>query len=102
MRTEGSDLTRPDLRADMFASRSGQVFDVAKAERDINLLAASGDYLRTDYRLVRTAEGEAGLVYELEDKPWGPNYLQMGLDFSADNRGRSAFNLKLVHNRHWP
>jgi len=101
VRTEGSDLTRPDLRADMFASRSGQVFDVAKAERDINLLAASGDYLRTDYRLVRTAEGEAGLVYELEDKPWGPNYLQMGLDFSADNRGRSAFNLKLVHNRHW-
>ncbi len=101
VRTEGSDLTRPDLRADMFASRSGQVFDVTKAERDINLLAASGDYLRTDYRLVRTAEGEAGLVYELEDKPWGPNYLQMGLDFSADNRGRSAFNLKLVHNRHW-
>ncbi len=101
VRTEGSELTRPDRRADMFASQPGQVFDVAKAERDINLLAASGDYLRTDYRLVRTPQGEAGLVYELEDKPWGPNYLQMGLDFSADNRGRSAFNLKLVHNRHW-
>jgi NTE family protein len=101
VRTEGSELTRPDLRADMFASQPRQVFDVAKAERDINLLAASGDYLRTDYRLERTPHGEAGLVYELEDKPWGPNYLQMGLDFSADNRGRSAFNLKLVHNRHW-
>jgi NTE family protein len=101
VRTEGSELTRPDLRADMLASQPGQVFDVTKAERDINLLAASGDYLRTDYRLVRTPDGATGLVYELEDKPWGPNYLQMGLDFSADNRGHSAFNLKLVHNRHW-
>jgi len=101
VRTEGSKLTRPDQRSDMFASQSGQVFKVADAERDINLLAASGDYLRTDYRLVRTPEGDAGLVFDLDDKPWGPNYLQMGLDFSADNRGRSAFNLKLVHNRHW-
>ncbi len=101
VRTEGSALTRPDLRTDLFVSQPGQVFDVAKAERDINLLAASGDYLRTDYRLVRTPQGEAGLVFDLEDKPWGPDYLQMGLDFSADNRGRSAFNLKLVHNRHW-
>lgn len=101
VRTEGSVLTHPDLRDDMLASKPGQVFDVAKAERDINLLASSGDYLRTDYRLVRTPEGDAGLVFDLKDKPWGPNYLQMGLDFSADNRGRSAFNLKLVHNRHW-
>jgi NTE family protein len=101
VRTEGSKLTRPDQRSDMFASQPGQVFKVADAERDINLLAASGDYLRTDYRLVRTPEGDAGLVFDLDDKPWGPNYLQMGLDFSADNRGRSAFNLKLVHNRHW-
>ena len=101
VRTEGSKLTRPDQRSDMFASQPGQVFNVADAERDINLLAASGDYLRTDYRLVRTPEGDAGLVFDLDDKPWGPNYLQMGLDFSADNRGRSAFNLKLVHNRHW-
>lgn len=101
VRTEGSKLTRPDLRADMFRSQPGDVFDVVKAERDINLLAASGDYLRTDYRLVRTPGGDQGLIFDLEDKPWGPNYLQMGLDFSADNRGRSAFNLKLVHNRHW-
>lgn len=97
---EGSKLTHPDVRSDILASQTGEMFDLSKAERDITVLAASGDYQRTDYRLVRTAEGE-GLVFDLEDKPWGPDYLQMGLDFSADNRGRSGFNLKLVHNRHW-
>lgn len=100
VRFEGSALTQPETRSDVLWSQPGQLFDLSKAERDITILAASGDYQRTDYRLVRTPEGE-GLVFDLEDKPWGPDYLQMGLDFSADNRGRSGFNLKLVHNRHW-
>ena len=46
------------------------------------------------------AEGDA-LVFDLEDKPWGPDYLHAGLDLSTDFGGRSAFNLKLSHNRHW-
>jgi NTE family protein len=101
VRFEGSQLTHPEARSDIFQTQPGNVFDVAKAERDITVLAASGDYQRTDYRLVRTPAGEEGLVFDLKDKIWGPDYLQMGLDFSADNRGRSVFNLKLVHNRHW-
>ncbi len=101
VRFNGTDITHPETRPDLLASQPGQLFSVAAAERDLTMLAASGDYLRTDYRLVRLANGEQGLMFDLEDKPWGPNYLQMGLDFSADNRGRSAFNLKLAHNRHW-
>jgi len=101
VRFAGTEITHPETRPDLLASQPGQPFSVANAERDLTMLAASGDYLRTDYRLVRMVNGEQGLVFDLEDKPWGPNYLQMGLDFSADNRGRSAFNLKLAHNRHW-
>ena len=101
VRFAGTEITHPETRPDLLASQPGQTFSVANAERDLTMLAASGDYLRTDYRLVRMVNGEQGLVFDLEDKPWGPNYLQMGLDFSADNRGRSAFNLKLAHNRHW-
>jgi NTE family protein len=101
VRIEGSKLTQPANRSDLLLTQAGDVFDLSKAERDVTVLAATGDYLRSDYRLVRTPEGGEGLVFDLEDKPWGPDYLQMGVDFSADNRGRSAFNLKLVHNRHW-
>jgi NTE family protein len=98
---EGSKITHPEYRPDILLSQPGDVFDIAKAERDITVLAASGDYQGTDYRLVRTPDGQEGLVFDLKDKSWGPDYLQLGLDFSADNRGRSTFNLKLVHNRHW-
>ena len=101
VRFEGSKQTKPESRDDILETRAGDTFDIAKAERDATRLAATGDYLRADYRLVRTPEGAEGLVFDLEDKPWGPNYLQIGLDFSADSRGRSLFNVKLVHNRHW-
>jgi hypothetical protein len=46
------------------------------------------------------APAASRLEFDLEDKPWGPNYLHAGLDLSTDLRGRSAFNLKLSHNRH--
>jgi NTE family protein len=78
----------------------GQPFDQERAERDARTLAASGDYMRADYRLV-SRDGVDGLVFELEDKPWGPHYLRLGIDLSTDFSGRGNFNFKLSHNRHW-
>ena len=97
---EGTQVTHPERFAAQLESQPGQPFDRVRAERDARRLAASGDYLRTDYRLV-TRDGRDGLVFELEDKPWGPNYLRFGLDLSTDFQGRGSFNLKLSHNRHW-
>jgi NTE family protein len=100
VRIEGAELSNPDRLLAMLGSRAGEPFDRAQAGRDTRRLAASGDYTRTDYQLVRTEQGE-GLVFELEEKPWGPHYLRIGIDLSTDFSGRSAFNLKLSHNRHW-
>jgi len=97
---EGSALTNPARFAAQLESQPGQPFDAARAERDARTLAASGDYLRADFRLV-SHDGGDGLVFDLDDKPWGPNYLRFGLDLSTDFQGRGTFNLKLSHNRHW-
>ncbi len=81
-------------------SKPGQLFDAAKAERDARRLAATGDYLRADYTLVHGPDGD-GLVFDVEDKPWGPHYFRIGLDLSTDFRGGGGFNVKISHNRHW-
>jgi NTE family protein len=96
----GSELTNPARFSAQLESQPGRPFDTARAERDARTLAASGDYTRTDYRLINRS-GSEGLVFELEDKPWGPNYLRLGLDLSTDFNRRGSFNLKLSHNRHW-
>ena len=100
IRFEGTELTNPQRFAAQLESRPGQPFDSTKAERDARRLAASGDYLRADYLLVSSAEGD-GLVFDLEDKPWGPHYFRIGLDLATDFRGGSGFNVKISHNRHW-
>ncbi|MFN0183901.1 MAG: patatin-like phospholipase family protein [Aquabacterium sp.] len=100
VRIEGSEQANPERLAMLLQSEAGQPFDVRRAEADAQRLAAGGDFTRTDYQLVSSAAG-TGLVFELEDKSWGPHYFTVGLDLSTDFRGVSAFNLKLAHNRHW-
>jgi NTE family protein len=78
----------------------GQPMDADRAERDLQRLAASGDYMRADYRLVGRPDGE-GLVYQLTEKDWGRNHFRLGLDLRTDFRGSGDFNLRLSHNRHW-
>ncbi len=98
---ENTTLTNPQRFQAQLQSQPGEVFDPRKAAADAREFAASGDYVRADYRLVDTNHGETGLVFDLEDKPWGPNYLRVGLDMATDFSGRSAFNVKINHNRHW-
>jgi NTE family protein len=100
VRIAGTMHTNPERLQAMLESQPGMRFDVQRAERDARRLFAGGDYTRADYQLSRE-DGREGLVFDLEDKPWGPNYLRLGLDLSTDFTGRSAFNLKLSHNRHW-
>lgn len=100
VRLEGSDLTNPERFRSQLTSASGQPFDNETAERDMRFLSSSGDYERVDYHVEQRPEGET-LVFNLQDKPWGPNYFRVGMDLSTDSAGESFFNLRLSHNRHW-
>ena len=97
---EGSLQTNPGRFEAKLQSQAGELFDTKKAEADARRLAASGDYTRADYRLVTGPNGET-LLFDLLDKPWGPNYLRAGLDLHADFSGHSGFDVKLSHNHHW-
>lgn len=98
---EGAERSNAQRVTGELASRPGQRFDVARAEADVRKLAASGDYERVDYQLVRDERGRDGLVFRLDEKSWGPHYLRVGLDFATDFSGRASFNVKVVHTSHW-
>lgn len=102
VRFAGSELTHPEHFKGVMLSQPGELFDPRRAARDAYNLAATGDYLRVDYHLHRSPEGPGDVLeFEVDDKPWGPNYLRIGLDLSTNFSGYSAFNIKLSHNRHW-
>jgi NTE family protein len=97
---EGAKYSHPQRFEDELESKPGTAFDRASAERDARRLAASDDYVRTDYRIAREGDQE-GLVFELAEKSWGPDFLRLGLSLQTDFRGDSSFNLTLGHTRHW-
>ncbi len=101
VRFEGAEITQPGRFADQLESRAGVPFTAAAAERDVRRLAASGDYTRVDYQLVRNAAGQDGVVFDLEEKSWGPNYFRIGVDLSTDFSGHSDFNIRIAHTRRW-
>ena len=102
IRFEGVDETRAQRLGVGLEHLKGQRADVQLIENDMEALAATGDYERVDYRLVRNPDsGGEDLVVGLRENSWGPNYLRVGLDLRTDFRGEGAFNLRISHNRHW-
>jgi len=102
IRFEGVDEARAERLGVGLAHLKGQRADVGVIENDMEALAASGDYERVDYRLVRDPDsGGEDLVVGLRENNWGPNYLRVGIDLRTDFRGEGAFNLRISHNRHW-
>jgi NTE family protein len=100
IRFADAQITHPERYRSLLESQIGQPFDLQRAERDSQRLAATDDYLHADYQLDDMPEG-SGLVFSLEEKPWGPNYFRLGLGLNSDFAGQGDFNLKLSHNRHW-
>ncbi len=99
---EGVSAERADRLREVLDMPLDQPVSVKQIENDMQELAAMGDYERVDYRLESQGQhGQEALVVSLRENDWGPNYLRIGMDLQTDFEGRSAFNLRLSHNRHW-
>ena len=99
---EGVNPRQAGHLAKLIDTQAGQPLEPAKLDGDLLQLSASGDYDQVDYRLMPDPSTlQDGLVFELKENQWGPNYLRAGLDLHTNFRGDSAFNLRLSHNRHW-
>ena len=98
---EGVNEAHAARLATALETTEGRRLDVPTLERDMQKLAASGDYERVDYSLTRRDDGAEDLTLQLRENAWGPNYLRVGLDLRTDFQGQGAFNLRISHNRHW-
>ncbi len=98
---EGVNEAHAARLATALETSEGRRLDVPTLERDLQKLAASGDYERVDYSLARRDDGAEDLTLQLRENAWGPNYLRVGLDLRTDFQGQGSFNLRISHNRHW-
>ena len=63
-------------------SRSAKPLDVDAVERAMNTVYGLDYYQNVRYGLVNE-DGRTGLEVELDERSWGPNYLQLGMEYSS-------------------
>ena len=72
----------------------GEVVDFDALDRRIETLYGLDVFNTIDYRVV--IEGErTGLVFSVSDKPWDPNFVQFGLQFSSNLDAGNDLALRL-------
>jgi NTE family protein len=78
--------------------KPGFPLDVSALEQDISELYGLDLFKQVSYRLVEK-DGRKGIRIHVEEKPWGPNYLQAGLQFHGDWSEGNGYNLGVSYTR---
>ncbi len=76
----------------------GQPLDVDAVEEAIGRIYGSQIYQNVRYSVVSDGD-RTGLELQLDERAWGPNYLQLGLDFSASGDENVTFGLSTSYLR---
>ncbi|MGI9259726.1 MAG: patatin-like phospholipase family protein [Gammaproteobacteria bacterium] len=76
----------------------GQPLDVDAVEEAIGRIYGSQIYQNVRYSVVSDGDRN-GLELQLDERAWGPNYLQLGLDFSASGDENVTFGLSTSYLR---
>jgi NTE family protein len=80
------------VEARLGAIEVGKPLDVDAVERAMNTVYGLDYYQNVRYGLVRDVQG-TGIELELDPRAWGPNYLQLGMEYSSAKDSDSLFGL---------
>jgi NTE family protein len=86
-----------ELRTGISAGDSVSDEQLVKASR---ILHGSGEFEHVDV-YAQVAGGRKSVVIEVEEKPWGPDYLRIGGRAISDLRTDGRFSITLQHTRTW-
>jgi NTE family protein len=71
----------------------GEPLDVDAVERAMNTVYGLDYYQNVRYGLVADEDGRMGMEVELDPRSWGPNYLQLGMEYSSAAGSDALFGL---------
>src|SRR6266850_585319 len=98
VRIDGTSRVERRILERRIRTRPGAPLDLDMVQADLSRLYGLGDFETVDYRLSRT-DGGADLLIHAKEKPWGPNYLRLGLTFVNDLEGDSDYGVRARYTR---
>jgi NTE family protein len=103
IRVEGAQRTNPEAlkrEVERAGVAPGQSVSDEQLIRAGRILYGMGEFERVDVR-AETREGRESVVIDVDEKPWGPDYLRIGGRAVSNFRTDSRFTLTLQHTRTW-
>ena len=104
VRVTGAVRTNPEALAREVADRTGivpgQSVSDAQMIRAARILHGSGEFERVDVHAELDGK-QKNVVIDVDEKPWGPDYLRVGGVAVADFRTEGRFSLVVQHTRTW-
>lgn len=82
------------------SQREGQPLDAGALNRDLVRAYGDGYYQGVDYTLL-TQRGRRVLRITPIEKPWGPDYLRLGLNFDSNVSQGSTYSLRAGYQKTW-
>lgn len=81
------------VEARLGAIEVGEPLDVDAVEQAMNTVYGLEYYQNIRYGLVEDDAGRTGIELELDERSWGPNYLQLGMEYSSAADSDALFGL---------
>ncbi len=100
VKVEGTVFANPRVLEAQMETKPGEPFELKVLEKDLSRIYGRGDFEQIDYQLVGQG-GKEGVVVNVTEKSWGPNFFRFGLLLSTDLQGDSTFNAMAGHRRVW-
>jgi NTE family protein len=104
VRVEGAVRTNPEALKREVRERAGVESDrIVRDEQLIQagrILHGTGEFERVDVR-AEIRDGRRLVIIDVDEKPWGPDYLRIGGRAVSDFRTDSRFSVTLQHTRTW-
>ena len=100
MTVEGTHYANPEALEAQMQTQPDKPFSMQGLETDLARLYGRGDFEQIDYQFVNVGQ-QQGLIVNVAEKTWGPNFLRFGLSLSSDLQGETFFNLMAGHKRVW-
>jgi NTE family protein len=94
----GSVLTDEMIRSRLDVE-VGDRLDLQALERSIDRIYSLDVFQSVTYNLIEDEQGRKGLVIYANNRDWGPNYLQFGLELANDFSGNNEFKLGAAYTR---
>ena len=98
VRLENQSDVDDEVISSKLSLKPGDTLDTDQLESDIGHIYGLDIFNNVSYEIVEE-DGKTGVVVHAEERSWGPNYLQFGLELSDNLEGDNSYNMGLAYTR---